>query len=326
MTTKKTGDEKDSAKGLRESSEDKEAKDSTKELGESAEEEKDSAIEQAENSEDEEAKDSAIEQAESSEDKETKGSTKELGESVEDEKDSAIEQAKSSEDEEAKGSAKDIKGKAIQSAVSRKITKEDVKYIQKNSWPSLELEDLEDPSWQPFVKIGDDMVNLNAGEYGDIIPISSTSGWMIYYQLADNKSPAKIILSSAGAGFGKHPDVAEELDHTGENIDPAPYATTQKQGFLTISEVLRIIFLQKWSGVRIRSGERSLQWIAWALAEVNDFPCEGFQPSAKDKKVLKVAEYVLSHEKHRFNSKPGLGKTLSKSGSGSSGGSDEDET
>ncbi|MBC8226305.1 MAG: hypothetical protein H8E74_04095 [Gammaproteobacteria bacterium] len=213
-------------------------------------------------------------------------------------------------------SSKDVK-QAL--PANNKIMKEDpdyireqLAYLRKRNWSYIELENLEDVSWKPFAPIADNMISLDSGEYGDIIPISSTTGWIIYYEISNSSNPSRIVISSAGCGYGKRSDVAEEPHHeTGEGVDPAPYASPQKQAFLTIAEILRIVFLQKWSGINVLNGERHLQWNTWALARVNDFPCGGFLATKKDEAKFKLAEFVLNHELHRFNSRPVAGSKLS---------------
>lgn len=168
------------------------------------------------------------------------------------------------------------------------------------------------------LRAGDDSIDLNAKDFGEPVPITVRTGWVVQYWPPLGDYPAAMSTSPAATWLGGSMD----LDFVWEGYEHEP-GTIIKQAFDTAGEMVLIAKHQGWKDVQIVVGHEILQWPIWAVAEAHGMECHGFEPTpqhlAKRDRVADIIEAQFMPEMDN------LGANVPTLGAFSAGSSDSGE-
>lgn len=194
----------------------------------------------------------------------------------------------------------------------RPASRQDIAYILEKSCPYLQVlgimelpADMEDAL--PSVKekaprkppseqqLNEELSNILFGEqldeglFGEPALIEIGSGWQVHYWRKTDQYPPAMCISAG----------EEIIDQNIADGASVPGSITNR-AFDAAAQVVLLALVREWQGIQIVSGSALMQWAAWAVAQHNNLPCFGYDPSNADQsKAERISEVLQAKYSHQ---------------------------
>ena len=180
----------------------------------------------------------------------------------------------------------------------RLATKEDIAYLRKNR-PFLEVVGITMDEESDASNTSEHAVLSQAiddGLLGTPALIELKSGWVVHFWPKTSEYPPAMTVSSADMLGGNKADISKP---------PLANGTVSTFAFDAAAQMVLIALTKSWQGIQIVNGDSLMQWALWAVAEKNNLPCYGYDPTGGDQaKADRVAEIIDQHYTHNLGKTP----------------------
>jgi len=196
-------------------------------------------------------------------------------------------------------------------AAFRPAGRQDINYILEKTCPYLqivgvmELPDMEDEMPAPADKAKKKPPSkkemdaelssilfgnqLDEGLFGEPALIEISSGWKVHYWRKTETYPPAMCISAG----------EEIIDQTPAKGASVPGSITNR-AFDAAAQVVLLALMREWKGIQIVSGSDMMQWAAWAVAQHNNLPCFGYDPSSEgEAKAERISEILSAKYSHQ---------------------------
>ena len=180
----------------------------------------------------------------------------------------------------------------------RKVTKEDIEYIQQQKFAFVKV------STTSFGEV--DLAN----KINQTISLTSLMGLTVLYEYGENQAA---MFTSLGYSREEAFDDDQVLPPKAAAEDEPKYNSHRQQIFKTAGEMILLALEQGWQTVKVEEGSDLFKWSIWAFSKANGLKVEGYEPDEDGLAAYERCETLIDPYVYQKTQSyaPGLGATES---------------
>ncbi|MAJ81935.1 MAG: hypothetical protein CMF41_03365 [Legionellales bacterium] len=160
----------------------------------------------------------------------------------------------------------------------RKVTKEDIEYIQQQKFAFVTL------STTSFGEVDPD------NKINQTVSLTSLMGLPVLYECLKDK-----VVMSTSLGYSREETFDDDqiLEPKAAAIDEPRFNSHRQQIFKTAGEMILLALEQGWKVVKIEEGSDLFKWSTWAISKANGLSVEGYEPDEEGLAAYERSETLI---------------------------------